>query len=79
MITRFSYLHLLACSALLTAPPNNDEVACDSFRVSTHVASYTSDLPSLHGARTYHQKLSDQSVIVLIRRSIKLLKNGSNR
>ncbi|CAH2260557.1 jg18262 [Pararge aegeria aegeria] len=48
---RFSYLRLLACSALVAAAPTIDEVAwmCDAARVSTQVASHRSDLPSLQG------------------------------
>ncbi|CAH2236284.1 jg7048 [Pararge aegeria aegeria] len=52
LLSRFSYLRLLACSALVAAAPTIDEVAwmCDAARVSTQVASHrTSDLPSLQG------------------------------
>ncbi|CAH2229173.1 jg21605 [Pararge aegeria aegeria] len=43
--TRFSYLRLLACSALVAAAPTIDEMAWMSD--ATQVASHTSDLPSL--------------------------------
>ncbi|CAH2230414.1 jg1918 [Pararge aegeria aegeria] len=47
LLSRFSYLRLLACSALVAAAPTIDEVAwmCDAARVSKQVASHTSDLP----------------------------------
>ncbi|CAH2233516.1 jg10799 [Pararge aegeria aegeria] len=43
LLSRFSYLRLLACSALVAAAPTIDEVAwmCDAARVSTHVAEVT--------------------------------------
>ncbi|CAH2207720.1 jg2426, partial [Pararge aegeria aegeria] len=49
LLSRFSYLRLLAYSALVAAAPTIDEVAwmCDAARVSTQVASHRSDLPSL--------------------------------
>ncbi|CAH2236065.1 jg7354 [Pararge aegeria aegeria] len=51
LVSRISYLRLLACSALVTAEPTTDKVAwmCDAARVSTQVASHTSHLPSLQG------------------------------
>ncbi|CAH2215803.1 jg1060 [Pararge aegeria aegeria] len=51
LVSRFSYLRLLACSALVAAAPTIDEVAwmCDAARVLTQVASHTSYLPSLQG------------------------------
>ncbi|CAH2240586.1 jg21060 [Pararge aegeria aegeria] len=51
LLSRFSYLRLLACSALVAAAPTIDEVTwmCDAARVSTQVASHRSDLPSLQG------------------------------
>ncbi|CAH2226487.1 jg2156, partial [Pararge aegeria aegeria] len=41
-LSRFSYLRLLACSALEAAAPTIDEVAwmCEAARVSTQVASH---------------------------------------
>ncbi|CAH2235736.1 jg11395 [Pararge aegeria aegeria] len=56
-LSRFSYLRLLACSALVAAAPTIDEVdwMCDAARVSTQVESHRSDLPSLQGMSVNHQ------------------------
>ncbi|CAH2269570.1 jg8315 [Pararge aegeria aegeria] len=51
LLSRYSYLRLLPCSALVAAAHTINEVAwmCGAARVSTQVASHTSDLPSLQG------------------------------